>query len=346
MKKSGFALALLGALAGGASAQSSVTLFGVVDNAARSTKNGSAGTLTSLASGGLFTSRFGFRGKEDLGGGMTANFWLESGINSDTGAPGDGTRLFNRASWVSLGSPFGELRLGRDLNPTYVNTFQYDPFVAVGVGTVLSFTSGPSALLGSGIQTNQRNDNSIGYFLPKTLGGVYGSFMASAGEGTPGKKYVGGRLGYAVGSFDIAIAYGETETAVGDDYTQTGIAGSYKFGPARLMGFYNVVEFGALEQETFLIGTNVVFGSHRLRASFAVNRLSGGAAGSGFADGDDSRLIALGYVYGFSNRTNVYATASRITNDGSARSVVSATPAGMLAGENSTGYEIGLSHSF
>ncbi len=123
MKKSLLALAVLGAFAGAASAQSSVTLFGVVDLSANDIKNGNAHTQ-SLQSNQLNSNRLGFRGIEDLGGGLKAGFWLEAAMNNENGnmggssgitTPGAGvSQIFNRRSTVSLFSNWGELRLGRD----------------------------------------------------------------------------------------------------------------------------------------------------------------------------------------------------------------------------------------
>ena len=114
---------------GTASAQSSVTLFGIVDtslsgywNQARDVFGEPVTTSqTGLTNSAYNSSRLGFRGTEDLGGGLKASFWLEGGINSDdgTGTGSDGAFMFNRRSTVSLESAFGEVRLGRDYTPTY-----------------------------------------------------------------------------------------------------------------------------------------------------------------------------------------------------------------------------------
>src|SRR5262245_59230432 len=122
MKKSLLALAALTAFAGAASAQSTVTLFGVVDQAVFSAKNG-ANSMKGLASNQLNSNRLGFRGVEDLGGGLRAGFWLESAMANDTGLAGGGnTGLdFQRRSTVSLMGGFGELRLGRDYDPSFWN---------------------------------------------------------------------------------------------------------------------------------------------------------------------------------------------------------------------------------
>src|SRR5687768_17318800 len=100
MKKSLLALAVLGTLTGVASAQSSVTLFGIVDTSAKFVKNEDTRRRLSLANSGINSSRLGFRGIEDLGGGLRAGFWLEAGVNTDDGSLGGGTKMFNRRSTV------------------------------------------------------------------------------------------------------------------------------------------------------------------------------------------------------------------------------------------------------
>lgn len=345
MKKSLFLLAVATLAAGTAAAQSTVTLFGIVDASARYVKNGSAGSQKQLASGGLNTSRFGFRGVEDLGGGLRAGFHLEAGISPDTGTTD--SKFFGRRATVSLLGGFGEVRLGRDYNPTALNTFS-EPFGAVGVGSVGgSFTYGPTSALGSGATTTLRNDNSIGYFLPDKLGGIYGSAMVAAGEGVPGNKYVGGRVGYAGGPVDVAVGYGKTETATSTDYDQYNAKALYDFRFAKLNFLHDVKKFGALSQKLTLLGVTIPIGVGEVRAAYAVNNRSGGAPGSGFANADDSKLMAIGYLYNLSKRTALYTTVARITNDGAARGSVSGTPpAGMLGGQTSSGAEAGISHRF
>ena len=133
MKKSLLLLAALSTCSGLASAQSSVTVFGILDAAVTNVKNGSAGSRKTLSSGQGNTSRLGFRGVEDLGGGLKASFWLEGQVDVDTG----GTSGFDwsRRATVSLTGNFGELRMGRDQNPSYLNWGARDLFSYVGVAT-------------------------------------------------------------------------------------------------------------------------------------------------------------------------------------------------------------------
>lgn len=345
MNKTLIVLATAALFAGTAAAQSSVTLFGIADLSARGVKNGSAGSQKQLASGGLATSRWGLRGVEDLGDGLSARFHLEAAVNPDTGL-NEAPKFWGRRSTVGLAGRFGELRLGRDYNPTAMNTFD-EPFGLVGVGTIGNFTYAGSAALGSGATTVLRNDNSIAYFLPSNLGGLYGSAMVAAGEGVAGNKGAGGRIGYAAGPLDVGAAFFKTETASNTDYDQSNIKAIYKFGFASLNFLYDTKKFGSLKRKMTMIGTTIPFGQSEIRAAYATNNQSGGAAGSGFANADDSKLMALGYVYNLSKRSAMYATLSRITNDGAARASVSnAPPAGMLGGEKSSGYEFGLMHRF
>ncbi|ODV12962.1 MAG: hypothetical protein ABT20_03040 [Rubrivivax sp. SCN 70-15] len=348
MKKSVLSLAVLTALAGlasGAQAQSSVTLFGVLDLNANQIKNGSAGSMKGLSQGALNTSRLGLRGIEDLGGGMSAAFHLEGQINPDNGTV---TSVFwNRRSTVSLLGGWGELRLGRDYNPSSRNTYLFEPYIGTSVGTVLNFTLAPTATLGSGATTALRTNNAVAYFLPKGLGGIYGEAMVAPSEGAPGNKYLGARLGYNAGAFDISAAYGTTKTATTNDFKQWNIGASYTLGSVTLKGLYNVHEYGALKQKTTALGASVPMGAGEFRAMVAANKRDGGTAGTGFANGDDSRLLSAGYVHNLSKRTALYGFVGRISNDGSARLTVDgSSPAAMLAGETSSGYQLGITHRF
>lgn len=346
MKKSLLSLSLLALLGSSAYAQSSVTLFGIVDLNVNSVKNGSAGTIQSLSSGALNTSRLGFRGIEDLGGGLKAGFHLEGGLSPDVGAA-DTTRFFGRRSTVSLLGGFGEVRIGHDYNPSSRNTYLFEPYVGTGVGTVLNFTLAPTAALGSGVSTMLRSSNSVTYFLP-SMGGLYGEAMLAAGEGTPGAKYAGGRLGFQVAGADVSAGYGVTETATSNDFKQFNVGASYTMGTVKLMGLYNVHKYGVLEQKTYLLGAKATFGQSEFNTTYGRNNRSGGAVGSGFGDADDASLISAGYTYNLSKRTALYAMASQISNKGASRLTVTGTaaPAGMLGGEKSTGVQGGISHRF
>ncbi|MES2229681.1 MAG: porin [Pseudomonadota bacterium] len=347
-------LAVLAAISGGAYAQSSsVTLFGVVDAAARYVKN-SDKHMYSLASGGTNSSRFGFRGVEDLGGGLAAGFWLEAGFNADTGSSSDSSRFFNRRSTVGLMGTFGEIRLGRDVTPTYTGYLDYDPFGDSGVAAASKFdaalgVSRDGAAVGStATGLGNRADNQIMYLLPSNLGGVYGRAAVAAGEGTAGKKYYGGRIGYAAGPLDVSVAYGQYEVAPvgGEDKFKIGDVGaSYDFGMVKLMGYYTQSKFADQKIQTYSIGAVAPIGLGQVKAAYTHANMSGKTAAAVNIDANDADQYALGYLYNLSKRTAIYGTVAYVKNKGNATFAVATSPT-VVAGQKSSGAEIGLRHAF
>ncbi|MGI4848214.1 MAG: porin, partial [Janthinobacterium lividum] len=100
-------------------AQSSIVTYGIVDTSIRyiSSDNAAGQSNLRMDNGAISNSRFGFRGTEDLGGGLKALFKLEGGFNSDTGTASSAGSLFNRKAYVGVGSSYGELTLGRQNTP-------------------------------------------------------------------------------------------------------------------------------------------------------------------------------------------------------------------------------------
>lgn len=430
MKKSLVALAAL-AVAGVASAQSSVTLFGVVDAAVSSYSNTSELPLTgtsiktsrtALTNSGYNSSRLGFRGTEDLGGGLAASFWLEAALGNDDGTAGAGTnnfttgsnQFFNRRSTVSLSGAFGEVRLGRDYVPTFWNDTVFDPFGTNGAGTNLISTAsgfGPGAPSGFTANTTYvRANNSVGYFLPPNLGGFYGQVMYAMNEntsynpggltppgaaafianptapGTNGRagRYIGGRVGYANGPLDVALAYGQSTVA--SNYfagtTQNldiwNLGASWDFGVVKLFGEYsnntlkndsssgfvngvtNPFAFGNPGANGGLIGVTVPVGPGLIRASYSTvkyNNTSNLNQLTGLFSDPKADKWALGYVHNLSKRTALYATVGYVNNkDGAALIVggpafyttpvtVNGVPLTPVA-QHSIGYDFGIRHAF
>ena len=181
MKKTVLALAaLVGSV--GAMAQSSVTVFGVLDVAARDVKG--ASSVKQLVNEGRAASRLGFRGVEDIGGGLKASFHIEAGIAPDTGSA-DAAFWQRRAATVSLSGDFGEVRLGRHKAATRTLLDEFDPFA----------TSGMPGLNRIIALDRNRLDNQVGYYFPK-MGNFYGNVEVTAGEGSTTGKSTVGRLGY------------------------------------------------------------------------------------------------------------------------------------------------------
>ncbi len=368
MKKLVLTLASAGA-AGAALAQSSVTLFGVVDTAVTYTRGSGDGSAhkTQLTNSGNMFSRLGFRGTEDLGGGYSASFWLEAGLQNDSGqgfpsntnnqASGNGPAgilSFNRRSTVSLAGPFGELRVGRDYVPAFWNTAIFDPFgTGGGIGANQLYFSGLGGLLAP---TGTRASNGIGYFLPANLGGFYGQLMYALGENDstsvlPGTavsnrhdgEHTGARFGYQSGGFHIALATGRTRYASGD-LRVTNLGASYTFGPS-LMNLKLTSELykeskGPLDAKGALIGLQLPVGPGEIKASYARYRLEP----EGAARKPTSSKLAIGYVHNLSKRTALYATVARISNSNGASAALS----GAITAPNraSSGTEFGMRHIF
>lgn len=330
--------ALLLGLGGLAQAQSSVTVFGIVDAGVQSLKNGDK-TLRLLSTDGQQSSRFGLRGVEDLGGELKAGFHLEGALNPDTGTA-DSNRFWGRRATVSLISESaGEVRLGRDFTPTFWSISRFNVFGTNGVGGANNLIYGFDGS-SSSAKTIVRSDNSVGYFLPEKLGGVYGQAMVAAGEGSDG-KYLGLRLGYAAGPFDVAAALSETDNPGGKKFKVYNLGASYKIGDAQLMGLYHVSKEGAREQANYVLGATYKIGAGQLRASYVHSENSGD-----LKKGDYSgNLFAVGYRHNLSKRTSLYSTISRVDNSDKGSFVIRGGSA-VQAGQSSTGIEAGITHSF
>ena len=366
MKKSRIALAALIAAAGGSAfAQSSVTVFGIIDTSL-SHGSGSVSSRTFLANSAYNSSRLGFRGTEDLGGGDSASFWLEAGVASDDGqgsassatnqpigafntttganAPvraGTQGLTFNRRSTVSLQGSWGELRVGRDYVPQYWNLTTFDPFSANGVGGN-QLVNGTNGLAVTSQTVGVRASNNIGYFLPARLGGVYGQVNTWLGEnpsGTPTSKDgrgVGFRLGYAAGPVNVAIASGTTKYASGD-FRQSNIGGQWDAGVLRLVAQVSRDRLGVVHGRGWLLGTIVPIGADDVHATYARYR-------SDLLGTPEARKLAISYVHNFSKRTAVYATTARLKNSGGATQALGGSAT--AANGSSTGYDLGVRHSF
>ncbi len=339
--------------AAGAQAQSNVEIFGVFDLAYLHTTADGAGSVNSVNPDGNTSSRLGFRGSEDLGGGSKASFWLEAAYDPDTGANGTASAdnksapvgaAFGRRATVSLSGTWGELRLGRDYVPTFSNlTASMHPFGTNGVGNAGQLFY-PVSTGGTTVRTNVRASNSIGYLLPSTLGGFYGHAMYAMGEQASNSataddgNYLGARIGYRSGPLNLAVATGTTKYTTGD-YTQSNFAINYLMGPVKLMYLWGKNEVGSTKTTSNMVGTKWKLGPGELR--FAYTTLTAVAVAN------DAKQWALGYVYDLSKRTALYTNYSQVSNDGSGKKFkVGGGNNVTTAGGGSTGYEFGVRHSF
>jgi len=351
MKKSLLALAALTAFAGAASAQSSVTLFGIVDaGVARISAGGKS--VTGMTNSGYNSSRLGFRGVEDLGGGLRAEFWLEGQLFNDSGdgSSTGGSLDFRRRSTVALAGGFGEIRLGRDYTPTFWNVTVYDPFGTNGIAQARTFSQ--IGATNANTSTAVRSNNSISYFTPGNLGGFQAQVMYAFGENVSGgvktNNYLGGRVGYAAGPLSVHVAYAKTEGATDAlDYKLMNGGASFDLGVAKLSLVVAQEKNGAgLKIQHIEPGVTVPVGAGLIRAAYARSDQKGGNAAW---DGADWNQISVGYLHNLSKRTVVYATYARIGNKGTQIKTVGNNGIGGVtasAGGNSSGVEFGVRHSF
>lgn len=342
MKKSLIALAVLAA-SGAAMAQSSVTLFGIVDTAFGYVDNANAAgdSVYGLSTSGNATSRLGFRGVEDLGGGLKAGFWLEGEIFGDDG----NSKGFNfqRRSTVSLAGGFGEVRLGRDLPPGYSKFVSYDLFGQVGIGQFMGWSNWAGT---SGDADDIRSSNMISYYTPNFSG-----FTAGLGYGFDEKpsgkdgRYVGGYVAYENGPLGVVVSYDQRYLTAGDRNALT-VAGSYNL---------NVVKLNAIVQQTkedvprasdrkvnaYALGASAPVGAGEVKLQYALYDQK-------FID-SKAHQISLGYVHNLSKRTALYGTVAYLKNKDFSNLGLNAknlSTGGPGAGENQTGVQLGIRHSF
>ena len=303
MKKSLIALAVLAA-SGTAFAQSTVTIYGKADiGVARSI--GSSVNELKQASG----SRLGFRGAEDLGGGLKANFTFEHRFNPDTGAVANTSSFFTGRSIVGLSGGFGRIDMGRDYAAAFWTALGGDVFGYDGVAA-------NGGVAGAGNQT-VRFDNVISYASPKM-----GGFMleASSALKEAGKKNGSSlRISYASGPIAASIA---TETGLaGQKYN--GFGASYNLGVASVRALISKGESAAgVESDGMLLGLVVPMGALQLKASYATLEVAGK---------DTVQQLGLGARYALSKRTDLYTSYANNSKSTAAKK---------------NGIEFGMQHNF
>jgi len=220
-----------------------------------------------------------------------------------------------------------------------------------------------------------RMDNSIGYFLPTNLGGFYGQFMAAAGDGgtsydRPG-RYIGGRLGFAAGPFDIAAAAGQqrfgvncvigsagltgTATAVsncssanpvlvavpGDEQKTYNVGGSFDFGFLKLLSYWDRETVRNAREDMGSVTAVIPLGQGEFHVGYDRSQLKGLSTGKTTVD-----QIAATYQYNLSKRTAVYATYSRMGNHDNTRLTLPGAQTQSTLGGDSQGAEFGIRHFF
>lgn len=337
---SGLAAGLL-LTCGGAAAQSSVTMYGVIDAYVGNKQLASAtGAHTSnVDSGGLTTSFFGFRGTEDLGGGLAAIFDITATVRADIGDVGrfPGDPIFSRSSWVGLQGAWGSVRAGRMTSPNFILAIQMNPFAeSTSFGPYLLHTyvggqpldaavasGGPAAVSDSGYS------NALTYTSPK-MNGFQGSLSYSMGEvaDSTDNRRVSYSLTYEQGPIFVGLGGDRAHhptlpappavPAANQKSEQNSIqfGGAYNFGVARLFASHNRTDIdlpapNTRQFRTTQLGVSVPVGAGAILVSGASTNRSQ----TSLADVERT-TYTLGYDYYLSKRTDLYAVAMRdsVTN--------------------------------
>lgn len=355
MKKTLLALAAIAA-SSAAFAQSSVTLYGVVDASVENVKgtSGSDKTATRVSSDNLMTSRFGLKGTEDLGGGLKTNFALESAIKVDTGANGGGTtRFFDRAAWVGLAGGFGEVRLGR-------------------IDSSIGLLAGNSAILGAQAyddlkiaktfsgDTYRRVDNAVTYLLPQFVTGLTAQVQystkndgAEAG-GTKTGRNVGLNVQYAAGAFGAGLgyinAYRDDTLGTASTIKDNGLLAyaSYDFGLAKLTAYGEQDTRDRAAKSLQLYGARVdVPVTQAFAVQASLSRVKNQSLSNTDVRDDNANIFALKGVYALSKRTSVYALYTAVNNgDGMSKTIGGDDMGTAFNGKNAHGVAFGLAHKF
>jgi predicted porin len=365
MKKSLIALAALATVATAAQAQSSVTIYGVMDLGYGSISNVGSDKqrVSGLQNGGLATSRLGFRGTEDLGGGLKAGFTLEAEILADTGTQTSTPEaLFARESSVFLGGNFGELKLGRFNTVSYALAAKFDPLGANNIGGHIA----------TGNYGYVRIENAAQYTTP-----VWNGFKATVQTGTKtqassngaattvygevagefdGNRNTGAAIEYTAGKLELAATTAEQKTAAGVKETEVySLLARYDFGVARVGAGYTETKTNAtgVKVKKTYIGANVPVTAVLTLNAFA-SEIKNQVAGT------TPKVYALGANYALSKRTTLYAIGAKSSQDGASTQALvnsgkwSYTTSGgtftngaaPAAGNDQTAYTVGIRHSF
>lgn len=299
-----------------AQAQSNVTMYGNIDVAI----NKETGTALQLGRG--YNNWLGFKGQEDLGDGLATTFNLQTRFMPDTGAQERASTFWQGETTVGLKSAnAGSLRFGRALTPLWNSIWAFEPWYNSGFnGSLASYQTGSYTSDGVtdaaiGYANFSRISNGVFYDSP-TMSGFRFALAGQVERTSPTapKRNIGTALNYSNGPLNAMFSWERNQN---DDKIYA-IGASYGFGSLTLMGSYARTTFvGSAAERVAVLAATYALGSNTIRAGYGKNNESG------------SHKTSLGYVHALSKRTNLYADLyqERTTQD-------------------TTGYAIGMNHTF
>lgn len=317
------AAAALLAIAGAAQAQ--VKVYGTVDIGfgsfeAAHAANSSSRT-TKVEGGNMMTSFLGFSGSEDLGGGLKAEFALETFLAPDTGSTlsNNAGYFWGRASNVALSGGFGKVALGQYDNPLFTSGYTYNPF---GSSMVLSPTMRHFNYLGTGVQTNITGAgvgfdtgwvNSVTYESPVVQGfNAVVQFAAKEATGSANANSYAAAGSYNNGPISATLTYvkgGKTSAPSATAYTAdekvANLGASYDFGAAKLFAqFTKISDRTNSDKDTiYQVGVSVPV-SEKIVALASYGSLKNKDNGATASTSD--RVLSIGADYILSKRTDLY----------------------------------------
>lgn len=361
-------------LAGSAAAQSSVTIYGAIDAYVAAQSATGASSRKALNSG-FNPNVLGFAGSEDLGGGLSSGFTLESQPVLDSGGLGQGGKMWGRQSLLYLGGSFGRVSLGRIHTAGRAFGIKYSAtgwLTTDPLGNLLIASGSAMAPVMNLDGTGSRTSNAVVYATPR-LGGFSATVMQSAGEGgtfaAGSAKLTQIGMGYTDGPFTTDLVYNRIPALPGSQVAQTDLAlgAQYSFSAVRLVGAFfsrkgsSVATAGATTplagsegtDRVFILGASVPMGAHTFGVSVGRLQLADVHRGRRPANiappismvPDDTSAWSLAYTYAFSKRTQVFVAYGALNNGdlGRASLVGDLLP---TAGGSSRLLASGLRHSF
>lgn len=319
MKRIALVAALAAAYAAPAFAQSNVTIYGRMNTSIERQKNGDQSAMWVMQNN---RSRIGFRGTEDLGGGLKALFLLEHGLNSDTGAATGA--MWGRGSWVGLEGGFGTLRLGHFLvSDYYYATADYVSMHNHDTGT------SADALWAGPVTWNGRMGDTISYTTP-----TFSGFNAAVQFGLKETPSGGDNALSLAANYDMGpLHLGAGMEKLGDDKS-FGIRALYELGAFTFGGYYERADFDVLgKRNNFRLSGMYTMGASEFH-------LNAGVAGDwDNIDNSGAKQFTVGYNYNLSKRTKLYAFYTKISADAAA-----VNPAG--AQDDFSSFALGIRHNF
>ncbi|MGJ9416595.1 porin [Massilia sp. CMS3.1] len=360
MNKTLIAAAVLALAAGAAQAQSAIAIYGIADAGLLRESGGSAGTVNKIGSGMGSYSRIGFRGSEEIGGGMTALFTLENGHRLDTGEVDAAGSMFNRQAFVGIKGKAGMVTIGRQYTPWHQALAQVgDPF-ATGY-------AGGSKNVFPDFGANVRTSNTVMYTTP-AVGGFVGDIAYAMGEQSGSSKAgrnIGASLGYAKGPLNVRLAYNNKNSDVAaapgvapvvrSSGSNKLLAANYDFKVVKAYLAFSVDKgFNAAP----LGNANNPYGFRRPTASTDGNEVLLGVVapvgpGNVIATlmrkddqtsfDQDARSWGIGYLYALSKRSTIYTVYGHMVNkNGAGYTVANNTD----AGTGDRALNLGVRHTF